>query len=74
MLVRLFALPGNSKARVKQGYPSIELVGWAAEPRYDKIAHKFYWAIEFTRANAELSSRLAWQGLSIPLKALFPER
>lgn len=35
-----------SKARVKQGYPSIELVGWASSPRYDKSSHKFYWAKE----------------------------
>jgi uncharacterized membrane-anchored protein len=30
--------------REKEGYPSIELVGWAAPPRYDKTAHKLYWA------------------------------
>ena len=30
--------------REKQGYPAIELVGWAAPPRYDKAAHKLYWA------------------------------
>lgn len=35
-----------SRDRVKQGYSSIELVGWAAEPRYDKSTHKFYWAKE----------------------------
>lgn len=33
-----------SPERVKQGYPSIELVGWAAPPRYDKATHKLYWA------------------------------
>jgi len=32
--------------RVKDGYPPIELVGWAAAPRYDKQTHKFYWAKE----------------------------
>jgi len=32
--------------RVKSGYPSLELVGWAAAPRYDKETHKFYWAKE----------------------------
>jgi uncharacterized membrane-anchored protein len=36
----------GSKERVKQGYRSIELVGWAAPPRYDKAAHKLYWAKE----------------------------
>lgn len=35
-----------SRERVKQGYSAIELVGWAAEPRYDKSTHKFYWAKE----------------------------
>jgi len=35
-----------SKAREKQGYPPIELVGWAAPPRYDAAAHKLYWAQE----------------------------
>ncbi len=33
-----------SPERVKQGYPSIELVGWAAPPRYDQATHKLYWA------------------------------
>jgi uncharacterized membrane-anchored protein len=30
--------------REKEGYPSIEIVGWAATPRYDKATHKLYWA------------------------------
>ena len=34
------ANPGREKA----GYPSIEIVGWAAPPRYDKVTHKLYWA------------------------------
>jgi uncharacterized membrane-anchored protein len=32
--------------RTKQGYDTIELIGWAAPPRYDKEAHKLYWAKE----------------------------
>jgi len=36
----------GSKERVKQGYPSIELIGWAAPPRYDAVAKKLYWAKE----------------------------
>jgi len=36
---------GNEE-RVKEGYPAIELVGWAAPPRYDKATHKLYWAKE----------------------------
>jgi len=35
-----------NKEREKQGYPKVELVGWAAAPRYDKVAHKLYWAKE----------------------------
>ena len=34
----------NNAERVKQGYPAIELVGWAAPPRYDAATHKLYWA------------------------------
>jgi uncharacterized membrane-anchored protein len=30
--------------REKQGYPSVELVGWAAPPHYDKAVHKLFWA------------------------------
>lgn len=33
--------------RAKAGYESIEIVGWAAKPRYDKATHKLYWAREF---------------------------
>ena len=32
------------KERVKKGYPSVELVGWAAPPHYDAATHKMYWA------------------------------
>jgi uncharacterized membrane-anchored protein len=35
-----------SKKRVEQHYPSMELVGWAAPPVYDKDTHKMYWAKE----------------------------
>ena len=34
----------GSEERVKQGYSTVELLGWAAPPRYDKEAHKLYWA------------------------------
>jgi uncharacterized membrane-anchored protein len=34
----------GSAQRVKEGYPAIELVGWAEPPRYDKATHKMYWA------------------------------
>ena len=35
-----------NKERKKAGYGSIELVGWATPPRYDKGTHKMYWAKE----------------------------
>jgi uncharacterized membrane-anchored protein len=34
--------------RTKQGYEAVELIGWAAPPRYDKDAHKLYWAKELS--------------------------
>ncbi|HSI10636.1 MAG TPA: DUF2167 domain-containing protein [Chthoniobacter sp.] len=41
-----------NKEREKQGYPSIELVGWATPPRYDAAAHKMYWAKELRFAGS----------------------
>jgi uncharacterized membrane-anchored protein len=35
-----------SAERIKQGYPGIELVGWASKPYYDKATHKLHWAKE----------------------------
>lgn len=32
--------------RKRQGYPTIDIIGWAAEPRYDAKTHKLYWAKE----------------------------
>lgn len=32
--------------RTKEGYSGIEIIGWAAPPRYDKATHKLYWAKE----------------------------
>jgi uncharacterized membrane-anchored protein len=36
----------DNKERAKEGYPTVDLVGWAAPPRYDKETHKMYWAKE----------------------------
>ena len=36
----------SNAERVKEGYPAIELVGWAAPPRYDAATKKMYWAKE----------------------------
>lgn len=35
-----------NKERIEQGYPPVELVGWATPPRYDRNAKKLYWARE----------------------------
>jgi len=35
-----------SESRVEQGYESIELIGWASQPYYDKSEHKLHWAKE----------------------------
>lgn len=39
--------------RVKQGYPEVDLIGWAEPPHYDDTSHKIYWArdLKFTGAN-----------------------
>ncbi len=42
-----------TEERHKQGYPAIDIVGWAAPPRYDKAAHKLYWAKELKVEGAD---------------------
>jgi uncharacterized membrane-anchored protein len=34
----------ENKERQKEGYPTVELLGWAAPPHYDPASHKLYWA------------------------------
>ena len=43
---------GNAE-RLKEGYPAIELVGWAEPPHYDEATHKLYWArdLKFKKAD-----------------------
>ncbi len=36
----------NNKLREQEGYPRIDLIGWATPPRYDATAKKLYWAKE----------------------------
>ncbi len=36
----------SNAEREKEGYHTLELIGWAAPPRYDKATHKLYWAKE----------------------------
>jgi uncharacterized membrane-anchored protein len=42
----------SNEARVKEGFPSITLVGWAEPPYYDAAAHKLYWAKELSFGDA----------------------
>jgi len=35
-----------NEERVKDGYPALEILGWAMKPKYDKEAKKLTWAIE----------------------------
>lgn len=46
----------HNKERQEKGYPTLELVGWAAPPRYDKATHKLYWAKELKAADAPENS------------------
>ena len=34
----------DNEERAKEGYPKVDIVGWAASPRYDASTHKLYWA------------------------------
>lgn len=34
----------GNKARQKQGYPTVELLGWAEQPHYDDTKKTLYWA------------------------------
>ena len=42
----------NNKERRKQGYPGLQLLGWAEPPRYDEQTHKMYWAKELKADDA----------------------
>jgi uncharacterized membrane-anchored protein len=37
----------NNEERKKEGYPAMELLGWAAPPHYDAATHKLYWAKKY---------------------------
>lgn len=43
-----------SKERDKAGYGTMELIGWAQEPSYDKAAHKLHWAKELQFGSEKL--------------------
>jgi uncharacterized membrane-anchored protein len=42
-----------NKAREKDGFSTLELVGWAVPPRYDREAHQLYWAKELKFSDSE---------------------
>lgn len=42
-----------NEARREQGYPEVELVGWAAKPYYDAAAKKLYWAKDLRFSGSE---------------------
>ena len=46
----------SSKERVKQGYETIELVGWASPPFYDTEAKKLHWAKEIKFGDYEVNT------------------
>jgi uncharacterized membrane-anchored protein len=45
-----------NEERAKKGFPTVDLVGWAARPRYDKQAHKMYWAKELKFADSKANT------------------
>jgi uncharacterized membrane-anchored protein len=42
--------------RTKQGYPTIELVGWASKPFYDEAEKKLHWAKEISFEGDEVNT------------------
>jgi len=46
----------SSEQRMEHGYEAIELVGWAAPPYYDKLAHKLHWAKEIKFGDSETNT------------------
>lgn len=43
----------HNSQRIKEGYPAVELVGWAEPPHYDGSSHKLYWAQDLKFQGAE---------------------
>lgn len=39
--------------RIDNGYPELDLVGWAEPPEYDSASRKLYWAKEFSGGGTE---------------------
>lgn len=45
-----------NEERVDAGYDTVELVGWAAKPTYDRRTHKLYWAKELKFGDMPLNT------------------
>lgn len=48
------AVRKENEERIKQNFSKVELVGWAASPRYDRDTHKLIWAKEFAFADGQV--------------------
>lgn len=46
----------QNKARLELGYETVDLVGWASEPYYDKDSHKLHWAKELKFGEDEINT------------------
>lgn len=46
----------ENKLRIKEGYESISVIGWAAQPYYDKDRKILYWAKEFKFGTSEVNT------------------
>jgi uncharacterized membrane-anchored protein len=49
----------DNAERRKEGYSTIELMGWAEPPHYDAATHKLYWAqdLKFTKPDGSADTR-----------------
>jgi uncharacterized membrane-anchored protein len=43
----------DNQVRIEEGYEPVTLIGWAAEPHYDRQTKKLYWAKELQFGNNE---------------------
>jgi uncharacterized membrane-anchored protein len=46
----------HNKVRKENGYPAVQLLGWAEPPRYDAGAKKLYWAKELKFEQTDVST------------------
>ncbi len=46
----------SNRYRIKNGYESVKLIGWASPPYYDANTHKLHWAQEYNFGDAPTNS------------------